>query len=749
MIYKQGILIVLLTILSCCVKAQLLLPLNNGTFCLDKEQTIGTSTFSPSKNMVIKDLDGDGYKDVAFLEVQSGMIKLYKSNGFGANYTATTGISVTGSLSPYNSIAGGDMNGDGDIDLLICNNNNITIFKNVGNFNFVLAATIPISTNYVNSPAYIAVDDINNDFNNDILLVTSHINLSYGVAVLAYRNTNPSSLTFSLDYQNLLFYGSNSLSLNKNVDFTFGDINNDGKNEIIFSYPEKMDTLICLANISSVFSLNFIALKIGVKPFTPNYAPLLCEAADINNDNYSDVIVQNLYATSIFAVTIYMGQASSTFSYSQSFITPSALTDFKIQDINDDGYKDFIGVTNTKLLVYLYNGATNQFNTSTPLLITLPNGIMAEELVVTDFDKNTLNDIFIKTWKGNVAVPYVIPNFSHHVAIDAQAPTICSTNAATLNAVTTVSLSIFSATNTPVYCWYATSNSSVVISNAITYTTITLDTYKFILKYYMPYSGAICNRGSDTLQVQSGNTPTISVLSSSNKVCLGNSVSFSATGANTYTWLPNVGSNTITAPSFTTNVYSALNYTVIGEDNNGCKNTQTISVNLYQPSLLPIIASNNNICIGDSITLTYNESVGGYIWSNGANTSSIIVRPLANTTYSLTYKDGNSCYYTKAINITLNPNCDKDAIYNAFTPNGDGINDFFYIEKINIYKNNNVIIYNRWGQQIADIDNYDNLTKFWPSREEAPALVSTTYFYVIDLGDGSKLIKGWLEILKD
>ena len=70
----------------------------------------------------------------------------------------------------------------------------------------------------------------------------------------------------------------------------------------------------------------------------------------------------------------------------------------------------------------------------------------------------------------------------------------------------------------------------------------------------------------------------------------------------------------------------------------------------------------------------------------------------------------------------------KVNIFNALTPNNDNINDIFTIENISEFPKNNVSIYNRWGQKIADINNYDNLTKYWPLREDASKLVSTTYF---------------------
>ncbi len=86
--------------------------------------------------------------------------------------------------------------------------------------------------------------------------------------------------------------------------------------------------------------------------------------------------------------------------------------------------------------------------------------------------------------------------------------------------------------------------------------------------------------------------------------------------------------------------------------------------------------------------------------------------------------------------------------FNGVTPNGDGLNDVFYIQNIEQFKGNIVEIYNRWGQNLASIKDYDNLTNNWKGTigigtEIAP---SGTYFFVINLGNGTKLIKGWIEL---
>lgn len=88
-------------------------------------------------------------------------------------------------------------------------------------------------------------------------------------------------------------------------------------------------------------------------------------------------------------------------------------------------------------------------------------------------------------------------------------------------------------------------------------------------------------------------------------------------------------------------------------------------------------------------------------------------------------------------------------IYNGITSNGDGINDVFTIDNIEEFPKNKLQIYNRWGGLVADLKGYNNTTNSWPAKDKLDNLLPSTYFYILDLGDGSKLIKGWVELIKN
>jgi large repetitive protein len=107
--------------------------------------------------------------------------------------------------------------------------------------------------------------------------------------------------------------------------------------------------------------------------------------------------------------------------------------------------------------------------------------------------------------------------------------------------------------------------------------------------------------------------------------------------------------------------------------------------------------------------------------------------------------------------------CDADGIPNfldadpcgvvipeGFSPNGDGINDDLEIKGITAYKDNNVTIFNRWGNVVYEGAGYNNSTVKWDGTNTGKLSSGSgpvpegTYFYIIDLGDGSPIVSGYI-----
>ncbi len=80
----------------------------------------------------------------------------------------------------------------------------------------------------------------------------------------------------------------------------------------------------------------------------------------------------------------------------------------------------------------------------------------------------------------------------------------------------------------------------------------------------------------------------------------------------------------------------------------------------------------------------------------------------------------------------------------TFSPNGDGVNDYFIIPGISAYDDNEIFIYNRWGGEVFHMMNYDNQ---WDGKSSKSAIGSAElpqglYFYVVKLGSNQGVLKG-------
>ncbi|MEM1118818.1 MAG: gliding motility-associated C-terminal domain-containing protein [Bacteroidota bacterium] len=87
---------------------------------------------------------------------------------------------------------------------------------------------------------------------------------------------------------------------------------------------------------------------------------------------------------------------------------------------------------------------------------------------------------------------------------------------------------------------------------------------------------------------------------------------------------------------------------------------------------------------------------------------------------------------TTLVEVTVNP--EGLVFHTGFSPNGDGINDVFTIKNIESYPDNNVLIYNRWGNRIFGMENYTNEEgTAWDGTFEDGLSPDGVYFYVIKI----------------
>ncbi len=89
-------------------------------------------------------------------------------------------------------------------------------------------------------------------------------------------------------------------------------------------------------------------------------------------------------------------------------------------------------------------------------------------------------------------------------------------------------------------------------------------------------------------------------------------------------------------------------------------------------------------------------------------------------------------------------------VYNGISPNNDGQNDFWFLQFIDLIeetKNNKVSIYNRWGDEVFSVSNYNNVDRVFKGlNKNGNELPSGTYFYKIEFQSGKKTETGYLAL---
>ncbi len=227
----------------------------------------------------------------------------------------------------------------------------------------------------------------------------------------------------------------------------------------------------------------------------------------------------------------------------------------------------------------------------------------------------------------------------------------------------------------------------------------------------------------------------------------------SSTGADSLIWFNNINPlDTLIGSSVSLWNYLADQDSVfLTYQENGC---------LGFPIGIEVVIENNTldagpdivICPGDSGILNATHGTGAFKWLNNEVNdpfNPITQISLNNDGYAIASLQTASCYFTDSAFVDVddsNPDCGL-GVANAFSPNGDGINDTWYIQAVEDHLENTVIIVNRWGDEIIRIENYDNNSNAWNGLLQNGSLATEgTYFYIIELKDIDQQISGWIQI---
>jgi len=98
------------------------------------------------------------------------------------------------------------------------------------------------------------------------------------------------------------------------------------------------------------------------------------------------------------------------------------------------------------------------------------------------------------------------------------------------------------------------------------------------------------------------------------------------------------------------------------------------------------------------------------------------------------------------INLSISENLPTINVFNAVSPNGDGMHDYLKIENIEHYPKNVVTIYSKKGSKVFEMSGYDNIKNVFDGKSNAVQfgnLPSGTYYYLVERAEGLDIVKGF------
>jgi uncharacterized delta-60 repeat protein len=349
------------------------------------------------------DIDGDGRIDLAIINASSNTVSIFRNTSTVGNISFASAISVPTGLNPE-SVAIGDLDGDGKPELVVAKGSATSIFRNLsstGNISFAAVSDVPARNHATES---IAIGDLDGDGKPDLVVVhentaisvfrntSSYGNISFATRVDLTANLElaenihlvdldgdgkldivAKSYQFFSIFRNTSSNGSISFASPSNInvagyfrtptDIAVGDIDGDGKPDLAVTHSDFVDsdgdphlpyrTVELYINKSTSGAISLEHIPVPKEPFHFDDFAAYVAIGDLDGDGKSDLITTsgNTRNTSIFRNLI----ACTTACIPPTFKN-DALIILDATCANNDGNINIIPTSGTAPFMYSING---------------------------------------------------------------------------------------------------------------------------------------------------------------------------------------------------------------------------------------------------------------------------------------------------------------------------------------------------------------------------------------------------------
>ncbi|MCK4454887.1 MAG: VCBS repeat-containing protein [Thermoplasmata archaeon] len=317
-------------------------------------------------DIIVEDFNSDGFDDIAVASYAQNSVFVY----FNSPVALPTYPAVTIPTSLPTKIASGDVNRDGNPDLIVLSHDKVSVFEWQPGDQFELKTTL-----FVFDPKDVAVADSQPDGANDI-----YVTGPLGTTIF-FQDRDIAGLFHPSKKMNIGKAHGDSLSLTR--------LDDDDMVDFIVTSPFHLASFKWTSpntyENSSTFALDGM-----------DYNPEYTSVGDVNSDGHVDVVMASpsYQNGDSGALTVFFSNTSGEFSLSDSIEVVGDISTITLIDFDDDGTSDIlVSLTDGNLDVV---SQSSGFALEPPQFITLtePEGIRLLE--TGDLNNDSLEDVVVR-----------------------------------------------------------------------------------------------------------------------------------------------------------------------------------------------------------------------------------------------------------------------------------------------------------------------------------------------------------------